>query len=70
MQVFFFEEAALELDQSVLYYSNVYKKLGLDFEREVKKLIKRIKREPKLFQLHEDGTRRVSTKRFPFKLEG
>ena len=64
----FLPQAVEELDESIQYYEKLYKGLGLDFHREVKKTIKLISFNPEIWQQYEDGTRRISTSRFPFKI--
>ena len=68
-QVFFLDEAALELDDSVAYYEDVCKGLGLDFNKEVLKLIQAISQNPRIWPFDEvSETRRVSTARFPYNV--
>ncbi|MDD7984260.1 type II toxin-antitoxin system RelE/ParE family toxin [Lentisphaera marina] len=64
----FLPQAIEELDNSIQYYEELYKSLGLDFHKEVKKTIKIIALNPTIWKLYEDGTRRISTSRFPFKV--
>jgi len=64
----FLPQAIEELDSSIQYYEDIYKSLGLDFQKEIKKTIKIISLNPTIWQLHKDGTRRISTSRFPFKI--
>ena len=67
-QVLFLKEAYLELAKSVDYYENIYHGLGLDFEQEVKEHVFKIAKNPDIWPLKADGTRRFSTKRFPYQI--
>ena len=68
MEGLFLEEAEIELSEAVAYYENICQGLGLDFSNEVKTLIIRIIEIPFLWVLRDDGTRRVSTKKFPYQI--
>ena len=45
----FLPQAIEELDDSIQYYEELYKSLGLDFHKEVKKTIKIIALNPKIW---------------------
>jgi toxin ParE1/3/4 len=68
IKVRFLEEADLELSKAVDHYEQIYSGLGLDFEREVKENIFKIAENPGIWSLRDDGTRRFSTKRFPYRI--
>lgn len=67
-KVLFLKEAYLELAEAVDYYENIYHGLGLDFEHEVKEHVFKIAANPDLWALRDDGTRRFSTKKFPYQI--
>jgi hypothetical protein len=67
-EVRFLEEADLELSKAVDYYEQIYSGLGLDFEQEVKENVFKIAENPEIWLLKDDGTRRFSTKRFPYQI--
>ena len=64
----FLEEADIELSKAVDYYEEIHSGLGLDFEREVKENVFKIAENPEIWALMDDGTRRFSTKRFPYQI--
>jgi hypothetical protein len=68
IQVLFLEEAKIELSEAVDYYEDIYHGLGLVLEREIKFLVSKISEHPELWALRDDGTRRCSTKRFPYQI--
>jgi toxin ParE1/3/4 len=68
IKVRFLEEADIELSKAVDYYEHIYLGLGLDFEQEVKGNVFKIAENPELWPLRDDGTRRFSTKRFPYRI--
>ena len=68
IKVLFLEEADIELSKAVDYYESVCPELGLDFEQEVKENVLKIAENPEIWALKDDGTRRFSTKRFPYQI--
>ena len=68
IKVRFLEEADIELSKAVDYYEEIHSGLGLDFEREVKENVFKIAENPEIWALMDDGTRRFSTKRFPYQI--
>ncbi|HBC88616.1 MAG TPA: type II toxin-antitoxin system RelE/ParE family toxin [Lentisphaeria bacterium] len=51
-----------------LYFEHIYPGLGLDLEREIKEDVFKIAENPEIWSLRDDGTRRFSTKRFPYQI--
>lgn len=62
----FHPEAEIELNNSVNYYEECKKGLGLEFANEVYKTIQRILAFPKAWQVLDRDIRRSLTNRFPF----
>jgi plasmid stabilization system protein ParE len=67
-KVLFLEEAKTELIDIVDYYEQIYPGLGLDFEQEVKKVLDLILEFPDICSELKDGTKRMSTHRFPYQV--
>ncbi|MDD5597614.1 MAG: type II toxin-antitoxin system RelE/ParE family toxin [Victivallaceae bacterium] len=67
-KVIFLEEAKAELINIVDYYEQIYSGLGLDFEQEVKKVLDLIVKFPDVCPALKDGTKRMSTHRFPYQV--
>ena len=67
-KVLFLEEADIELSEAVDYFEHIYPGLGLDLEREIKENVFKIAGNPEIWSLRDDGTRRFSTKRFPYHI--
>ena len=62
----FHPEAQKELSEAVKYYEDIKTGLGLDFLKEVKMAIKRIKDFPKAWTPFSENTRRCLVNRFPY----
>lgn len=67
-EVLFLKEAEKELVEAVAYYEGIYAGLGLDLESNVKERIIDIAHDPDIWALRDDGTRRCSTRRFPYQI--
>ena len=59
-------EAESELWQAMDFYEARARGLGLDFEREIRRIIARIQEAPKRYPKEKHDTRRCLTRRFPY----
>ena len=66
MEFEFLELAQLELDETVIYYENQQKNLGIKFAQEVKNCLDRIERFPEGWQKLTLNTRRALLQKFPY----
>lgn len=65
-QVTILSEAKQELLDALSYYESKAQRLGLDFVKEVRASIERIKRFPESYAKRSDGTQRCLINRFPY----
>ena len=66
MKYFFHSNAEKELEESIDYYENCQKGLGVEFAEEVYATISRIINYPYAWTKLTENTRRCLTNRFPF----
>ena len=66
MRIRFLENAAIELDEAIQYYSNEAAGLGEDFLNEVLEALDRVAKFPEAWHPCSKRTRRCQTNRFPY----
>jgi plasmid stabilization system protein ParE len=64
----FLPEAARELEEAILYYELRSQGLGKQFSMETESAVKDIEKDPEIWPLFKESTRRRLLKRFPFAI--
>ena len=67
--VIFHTEAIRETRKSIAHYELQRENLGREFRIEVEAAVERLRRNPRIYPLHDDkGTRKLVLRRFPFTI--